>query len=142
MLLRSVLLKKEVDLREYADITTRSLDDIRLLKKERTDEGEDYVIVRYDVLGMAQLTLKQSEEKKLRVMFDIVDASGDNEVSWVEFMWFVLFLKKARSRAARAPLPTEPVSWYVRPHGSLIPRRERTSKTRSSRTLPSALFLI
>ena len=86
--------------------------------------------------------LSPIEEKKLRVMFDIVDASGDNEVSWVEFMWFVLFLKKARSRAARAPLPTEPVSWYVRPHGSLIPRRERTSKTGSSRTLPSALFLI
>ena len=50
--------------------------------------------------------LSPIEEKKLRVMFDIVDASGDNEVSWVEFMWFVLFLKKARSRAARAPLRT------------------------------------
>jgi voltage-gated sodium channel len=38
--------------------------------------------------------LSPIEEKKLQMMFDIVDVSGDNEVSWAEFLWFVLFLKK------------------------------------------------
>lgn len=89
MLLRSVLLKKEVDLREYADITTRSLDDIRLLKKERTEEGEDYVIVRYDVLGMAQLTLKQSEEKKLRVksLSELRTGTNDADRTGIVTLW-------------------------------------------------------
>jgi len=35
-LLRSVLLKKEVDLREYADITTRTLADLQLFSKEKS----------------------------------------------------------------------------------------------------------
>jgi hypothetical protein len=38
-------------------------------------------------------------EKKLHSMFDIVDVSGDNEVSWAEFLWFVLFLKKLGTNA-------------------------------------------
>jgi hypothetical protein len=27
-------------------------------------------------------------------MFEVIDANGDGEVSWCEFLWFMLFLKK------------------------------------------------
>mmetsp|Transcript_4185 Transcript_4185/g.12203 ORF Transcript_4185/g.12203 Transcript_4185/m.12203 type:complete len:182 (+) Transcript_4185:186-731(+) len=66
-LLRSVLLKKEVDLREYADITTRTLADLQLFSKEKIESGDGYVKVRYGVSNACSLTLKQSEEQKLKV---------------------------------------------------------------------------
>jgi hypothetical protein len=38
-------------------------------------------------------------EAELTRMFDVVDTSGDGNVSWAEFLWFVVFLKKEYSRA-------------------------------------------
>ena len=38
-------------------------------------------------------------ERDLRRMFELVDTSGDGAVSWAEFLWFVLFLKKEMKAA-------------------------------------------
>lgn len=42
---------------------------------------------------MCQTYLSEMTEEELTLMFQVIDTSGDGDVSWAEFLWFVLFLR-------------------------------------------------
>jgi hypothetical protein len=56
---------------------------------------------------MCRIYLTPLNEKELSQMFEVIDTSGDGDVSWAEFLWFVLFLRHQYNAAqgVGAPAP-------------------------------------